>query len=423
MDSLNKVQFLKILQSQLNKYNFVEEDKFNSILEILKDIDIIGFDIDFTLVLYNKKNMLKLMYESICKYLINKRNYPKIINYQYHKDFINSFTENGFVIDYKKGNALKIKKDKSIIKCYHGKKELNKNEINSKYENCKFLSFKKTESPLNDSFYVNIDNFITQNISLFMICIELFDKGNLKEVINCYKDIIIHINEAINFNFAVQNFEDFSKSGYFFPEVYNHPELYLDTTHNFEKLLIILKEKGKRLFFATNSNYSYSNFTLEKTLGKNYDKYFDLCFYKSCKPRFFRSTPEKIKCFFLDQTEFYDKELNDEIYQKILNGNHNLTGGSYYLVERFYEKMLNKTNNKYLYIGDNILNDCKAVSKLPGWYSLFIYDKIKLEFIIEKKDKDDEQDDNYANIYSVYFEEKDCLFSLPNIEGIKYLVD
>ena len=68
------------------------------------------YDKDFTLVLYNKKNMLKLMYESICKYLINKRNYPKIINYQYHKDYIHSFTENGFVIDYKKGNSLKIKK-------------------------------------------------------------------------------------------------------------------------------------------------------------------------------------------------------------------------------------------------------------------------------------------------------------------------
>ena len=83
--------------------------------------------------------------------------------------------------------------------------------------------------------------------------------------------------------------------------------------------------------------------------------------------------------------------------------------------------MLNKNNNKYLYVGDNILNDCKAVSKHPGWHSLCIYDKIKLEFIIENKD--DEQDDNYANIYSVYFEEKDCLFSLPNIEWIKYLVD
>ena len=156
-----------------------------------------------------------------------------------------------------------------------------------------------------------------------------FDKGHLKEVINCYKDIVIHINEAIIYNCVLQNFEDFSKFGYFFPEVYKNPELYLDTAHNFEKLLIILKEKGKRLFFATNSNYSYSNFTLEKTLGKNYYKYFDLCFYKSCKPRLFRPTCEKIKCFFLNKTEFYDKELNDEMYQKILNGNHNLTGGSY----------------------------------------------------------------------------------------------
>ena len=55
MKSLNKEEYLKILKTELNKLGFISEDKFNSILEYFKNVDVIGFDIDFTLLLYNKK--------------------------------------------------------------------------------------------------------------------------------------------------------------------------------------------------------------------------------------------------------------------------------------------------------------------------------------------------------------------------------
>ena len=422
MVSLNKTQYLTILKNQLNKFNFIPEDKFQSIIEIFKDIDIIGFDIDFTLLQYNKKNMIKLMYESICKYLINHKNYPKQIKYQYNKDFIHTFSIKGFIIDYKNGNCLKIKKDKTIIKCYHGKKELNKDKINSIYENGKFHLFKKSNTIINESFYINIDNFHSQNLPLFMICVDLLDKGYLKNISN-YKNIILHIFEGMNYSFHIKPFDDFSNFGYFFPEINKLPELYL-LKNNCEQLLIKLKEKGKKLFFATNSNYSYSNFILEKTIGQNYDKYFDLCIYKSSKPDFFQN-PNKVgaKCYFLDKSEFCCNEFNDEIYKKIINGNKKLSGGSYYLVNKFYETMLNKKNIKYLFVGDNILSDCKGVPNLEGWNSIFIYDDIKLELIDENYNNDKEDDEKYSNIFFPYFEDKDCLLSLPNIEGLSYLFE
>ena len=124
MVSLNKAQYLTIIKNHLNKLNFIPEDNFQSVIEYFKDIDVIGFDIDFTLLQYNKKNMTKLMYESLSKFLIIQKNYPKQIEYQYHKEFIQSFSQKGFIIDYINGNCLKIRKDKSIIKCYHGKKKI-----------------------------------------------------------------------------------------------------------------------------------------------------------------------------------------------------------------------------------------------------------------------------------------------------------
>ena len=423
MASLNKAQYLKIMKNQLNRLNFIPEDKFQSVIETFKDIDIIGFDIDFTLLQYNKKNMIKLMYESLSKFLIIHKKYPKQIKYQYHKEFIQSFSQKGFIIDYINGNCLKIRKDKSIIKCYHGKKELDKEEINSIYENGKYYLFKKSNIIMNESFYVNMDNFHSQNLPLFMICVDLFDAGNLKDInINNYKNILMNIFEGINYNFHVGMFEDFSKVGYYFPQINKSPELYL-SNNNCQELLIKLKEKGKHLFFATNSNYSYSNFILGKIMGEDYDKYFDLCIYKSSKPDFFKNpNKEGAKCYFLDKSEFNCNELNDEIYHKIINGNKNLSGGSHFLVEQFFEKMLNKKDIKYLFVGDNILSDCKAASTLDGWNSLFIYDDIKIE-LINGNSLNEEDDDKYSNIFFPYFEDGDCLLSLPDIEGIKYLIE
>ena len=428
MKTLNREEYLKILKTELNKLDFVPEDKFDSILEYFKDVDVIGFDIDFCLLLYNKKNMVNLIYDSLAKYLINHKNYPEKIKYEFNKDFVDSFSCKNIVIDYKRGNALKLRKDKSIIICYHGSKKLTKEEIKSIYDNESFPLF--TKSLLyTDDYYINIDSFQPQNLALFLVCVDLFDKGELK--IKEYEYILKDINDAMNYNYAIKSFDDFSKFGYYFPEIYNHPELYL-YKYNCEDLLDKLRKKGKKIFFATNSNYSYSNYILEKTMGKNYDNYFDLCFYKSCKPGFFQD-PKKnnSKCyFFQDKEEFSFINLDDETYKKILNGNKILTGGSYVLVENYFKKMIKKNSIKCIFVGDNIIGDCEVPSKLPGWESVFIYDDIKLDFIGENPDnyqkafdETDNENDLYDNTFSYYFKEKDCLFALPNVEGFKYIYD
>jgi HAD superfamily 5'-nucleotidase-like hydrolase len=361
--------------------------------------------------------------------LIKHKNYPEKILYKENKDFVDSHSCKNIVLDFKKGNALKLRKDKSIIKCYHGKKELTKEEINNIYENGTFPAF-ETSILYTKDFYLNIDSFQPQNLSIFLVCVDLFDKGELK-AIKEYEDIIKHILEGMNYNYNIKSFDDFSTFGYYFPEIYKHPELYLYTKYNCEELLDKLRKKGKKLFFATNSNYSYSHYILEKVLGENYHNYFDLCFYKSCKPGFFQDpTKSNPKCYFYnDQSEISCTEMSDEIFKKISEGNKILTGGSYVLIEHYFEKMLNKKNLKCCFVGDNMIGDCEVPSKLDDWESVFIFDDIKLDFIGENPDNyqkafnaNDEKDD-YDNTFSLYFKQKSCLFALPNVEGFKYLVD
>ena len=430
MSSLTKDEYLNSLKKELSKLNFVPEDKFDSVLTYFHDVDVIGFDIDFTLLLYNKKHMTHLIYDSLCEFLIKHKNYPEKIRYSENKDFVDAFSCKNIVIDYKRGNALKLRKDKSIIKAYHGKKELTKEEIYSQYANGTFSVF-NISIFYNSDFCINIDSFQPQNVALFLICVDLFDKGELNNIKD-YEDIIKNIGDGMNFNYKINSFEDFSTFGYYFPEIYKHPELYLYTKYNCEALLDKLRKKGKKLFFATNSNYSYSHYILEKVLGENYHDYFDLCFYKSCKPGFFQDPKESNpKCYFYnDQQEISCTEMSDDTYKKIYEGNHILTGGSYVLVEHFFQKMLNKNELKCVFVGDNIMGDCEVPSRLKNWESVFIFDDIKLDFIGENPDNyqksfDDVEDekDKYDNTLSLYFENKCCLFALPNVEGFKYLFD
>ena len=193
MTSLTKDEYLASLKKELSKLNFVSEDKFDSLLSYFHDVDVIGFDIDFTLLLYNKKNMTRLIYDSLSEFLIKHKNYPEKISYSYNKDFVDSFSCKNIVLDFKRGNALKLRKDKTIIRAYHGKKELNKEEIEKVYENCSFPSFEISILYTRD-FYVNIDSFQPQNLPLFLICVDMFDKGELT-MIKEYEDIIKHILE------------------------------------------------------------------------------------------------------------------------------------------------------------------------------------------------------------------------------------
>lgn len=430
MTSLTKSEYLQALKQELSKLKFISEEKFDSILNYFHDVDVIGFDIDFTLLLYNKKNMTKLIYESLTKFLITHKNYPNKLSFSENKEFIESFACKNIVIDYKRGNALKLRKDLSIMKCYHGTKELNKDEINKIYEKGIFPNL-DINYVYTDYYYLNLDSFQPQNLPIFLLCVDLFDKGELK-VVKEYNDIIKHILEGIDFNYRIKSFEDFSTFGYYFPEIYKNPELYLYSKYNCDTLLEKLRQKGKKIFFATNSNYSYSHYILEKVMGENYHNYFDLCFYKSCKPGFFIDPKEsKPKCYFYkDQTELSCTELSDETYSKILNGNKILTGGSYVLVENYFKKMLNKKELKCIFVGDNILGDCEFPSRLKNWESVFIYDDINLDFIGEKYDNyqkafddTDDENDKYDNTFSLYFDKKSCIFALPNVEGFKYLFD
>jgi 5' nucleotidase family len=109
-------------QSQVVKTFRKEMNTFS-----LNDYDCIGFDLDNTLVKYNVKNMIYHEYNVLADFLISKG---------YSKEYLlNSIEENsdflqkGLILDFERGNLLRICPDGSIQIGSHGTKFLTKHEI------------------------------------------------------------------------------------------------------------------------------------------------------------------------------------------------------------------------------------------------------------------------------------------------------
>lgn len=424
--NMDKEKFFSELEEELKRKQFIAEEKINR--EILKGVDVIGFDVDHTLSIYNTKSMIKLLYESFSEYLFAVKKYPReLLCYEKNKDFIIKFCHLEILLHYVKGNALKIDKNKKIVKAFHGIKELTPEEISKEYPTGTFDDYENGVNYKQDSYYLNKCNFEPHIIPLYQLCVHYFDKGEIKGAKD-YEQMKNDIFESMFFSFKPKDaFADFKASGFYFPEIAKHPDLYLFKKYNSAGLLKKLRDKGIKIFFATNSYYTYSDFIMRNTIGEDFEKYFDVGSYLSKKPLFFEKDGEKkgVKCYFKDKTNIPISKMDDETYKKLAKEKIFIEG-NYEVIENFFKKELKKDKLNIVYVGDDIFHDCYA-PKAIGWHSIYINDTIRTGFIGEEPEgycsiwKKEDDDPKVVDVKSDAMKNS-ALISLSNVEEISYFI-
>lgn len=421
-----KIKYLSELEAELKDKHFLQGDKLNP--NILDGVDVIGFDVDHTISIYNISNIVKLLYESFSKFFIVNKNYPKEISYENNEDFIIKTCHNEIIFDFNKGNALKIDQSKTILKGYHGKNLLTKEEIIKMYPTGKFESYEPGVYYIPESYYFNKGNFEYHLVPLVLICVHYFDQGILKNITS-YNQIRDDLFESLVFSFKLKDeFSDFSNSGYYFPEIAKNPEKYL-YKYSARNLLEQIRKKGIKIFFATNSYMTYAEFILKNTVGEDFKQFFDLGIWLSKKPFFFDPDIEKngTKCYFSDTTKIPIEILDEETYKRIKGGDYLIFEGSYKVVENYFKKELNKDKLNCVYVGDDLISDCCGPSNLERWKGIFISDSIRQGFIGKNPDnfmdnwKDVDEDKTHVDIKADLLS-KNTLIALSNVEGIKYFI-
>lgn len=319
----------------------------------MSQIHYIGFDMDYTLAIYNKHAIEELAFVKTLEKLVELKAYPsEILELTYHDDRI----IRGLLIDYQKGNLIKINRFKQVCRVQHGTQDLETSVyFNDKIDQSDPLRFSSVDTL-----------FSLPEAYLYVLLVDLVENKVLND--RSYAQIYEDIRYCIDMTHRDGSLKsdilrDIGKY------VYKDPHLSLT--------LDKLRESDKKLFLLTNSEYYYTDMIMEYLLDtdslhySSWRDYFEIVIVNARKPGFFKeNTP-----FYRVDEVTHEETLMDEtsfdrkgIYSK----------GNYIS----FEKLIQAKGNEVLYIGDHIFGDVMRSDKDSNWRTVLVVQELEDELSV-----------------------------------------
>ncbi|KAH8380574.1 hypothetical protein KR009_011528, partial [Drosophila setifemur] len=323
---------------------------------LLGDYDIVGFDLDGTLLRYNIREMSVLIYDVLKQFLVEQRGYKKeLLDQQLNVDFL----QKGLFLDGPRGNVLKLSNEAQILRATHGTRLLSDEEVQAIYgPNREWeITSAFSKDPLSTwngaaslQMRALMDFFDMPSALVFAQAVDQVDrekkpsKGEEYEVWQDVQAGLMHIYSRDNFA---------NGKSMYFNSMRAEPERFILSTDT--RVLSWLKELrncGKKLFLLTGSNVDFANLTATQALGKDWRSHFDFVVTYAKKPGFFTSQRPFMR---VDVEQL--KELPEEA--AAIEAGEVYSQGNWHGLHEAMAKLLNKKpgNAKALYFGDNIVQD------------------------------------------------------------------
>ncbi|MGE4130193.1 MAG: HAD-IG family 5'-nucleotidase [Bdellovibrionales bacterium] len=322
----------------------------------LKRIAYLGLDMDHTLVRYKSENFEALAHRKMCEKLIQDLGYPEdIMNFKFSYDR----AIRGLVIDKVKGNVLKLSRYSAIRVSFHGLQPIDYREQTKLY--------KSVYIDLRDPNYLAIDtSFSIAFAALFMQLVDLKDKS-AKNTLPDYLEIADDLTTVL---------DRAHRDGSLKEEVRKNLGNFIIKDPGVVAGLERFKKHGKKIFLATNSDFSYTKLLLDYTINpfvkdcKDWMGLFDYVITSASKPRFFVDTQRFLR---IDPNtglmSNLDSKLEPGIYQ----------GGS----ANLFTNDLKVAPDEILYIGDHIYGDILRLKKDCSWRTALVVEEIADEIAKE----------------------------------------
>jgi HAD superfamily 5'-nucleotidase-like hydrolase len=325
----------------------------------MDDIALIGFDMDYTLALYNQRNLEELSIKCTLEKLIAKRGYPDEI---LGLDYDPTFAVRGLVVDRRFGNIFKMDRYGHVGRVYHGKRELNKEERHRLYRTQRIrLSLPR---------YAWIDTlFALPEAVMYAAIIDYLDARGRVRYSRLWQDIRESIDEAHR--------DETMKC-----VIKAHLGDYIERDPDLAPTLHKFRSSGKRLFMLTNSAWDYTDAVMAYLLDgalpayPSWRSYFDIVIVSGQKP-----------AFFTDRNPFLEVDgggnakgpaagslLRNRIYQ----------GGNIH----DFEAMAGVGGDRVLYIGDHIYGDMLRAKKSSVWRTAMILQELEQELVQIDRNKE-----------------------------------
>ncbi|TRY93499.1 hypothetical protein DNTS_011709 [Danionella cerebrum] len=241
----------------------------------LEEVDIYGFDYDYTLALYSSA-LDEMIYNKAREFLVEHYKYPQgIRKYEY----IPNFATRGLHYDIQKGLLMKIDAFHYIQlgTVYRGLKPVPDDEVMKLYGGSNHVPLHQVsgfygKGPKMKQF---MDVFSIPEMTLLAAANDYFVSNDIEyDPVHLYKDVsdaigMVHI-KGYMYRWIMQDLEKFIVRG--------------DETY---AVLHRLASHGKKLFLITNSPFSFVDKGMKYMVGKEWRDFFDVVIVQADKPHFF----------------------------------------------------------------------------------------------------------------------------------------
>ncbi|HEY3452173.1 MAG TPA: HAD-IG family 5'-nucleotidase [Myxococcales bacterium] len=317
----------------------------------LAGIDLVGFDMDYTLAVYRKQSIEQLSFEMTLDRMIAKRGYPESIR---ALAYDHAFVMRGLALDRTSGNLLKMDRFRHVGRAYHGRALLASDEKRRVYRGEKI--------DLKSERFAWIDTlFALPEACLYAEVVETLEAtGQRVDYDKLYVDIRECIDE-VHRDDSLKSVIRTDLARFILPD----PELG-PTLHK-------LRSGGKKLFLLTNSGWDYTDLVMRFLLDgflpeyPSWRHYFDLVVAFAGKPSFFSEARPFLEL--------------DPSTGKVLGEARSLERGKAYQGGNLadFERMAGIGGEKVLYVGDHIYGDILKSKKSSLWRTCMIIEELEDE--------------------------------------------
>jgi 5'-nucleotidase len=318
----------------------------------------VGFDMDYTLAIYDQAEMDHLSIRATAKKLV-ARGYPEhVIDIPYDTQF----PIRGLLIDKRFGHIVKMDRYKVVQRAYHGMKQLSRDEVVALYQSKKIR-------PTTPRYHWIDTLYALSEAALYAGIVESFENRGLAiDFARLFTDIRECIDEAHSDGTILDAvLSDLPRF------VVRDPEL-APTLHNF-------RSAGRKLFLLTNSRWAYTDRMMTYLLGGSMAEYpswrhfFDVVIVAAQKPAFFQ------------QRRPLEERVGDELRPATapLERGKIYQGGNLHDLER----LLDVSGDRILYVGDHIYGDILRSKKESSWRTAMIIQEMEAEVLAHDACADD----------------------------------
>lgn len=321
-------------------------------------IEVIGFDMDYTLAMYRKEAIEGLAAQATIDKLV-ARGYPAALR---SVEYDSSFVIRGLVVDKRTGNIFKMDKHRHVRRAFHGFQPLDKAARRRVYR-AETIRLSATRYHLIDTLFALPEAY------LYAAIVDLLERRGPKPV--DYARIFQDIRESI---------DEAHRDGSLKQIILNDIDKYIVSDPGLALTLHKFRSAGKRLFLLTNSYFPYSDALMchlfDGVLAEypSWRNYFDFVGVGAAKPAFFA---RKAPFLLVDRTT---GQGHEEVTGALERGKV-YQGGNHVALQR----SLNAEPDRVLYVGDHIYGDVLRAKKSSAWRTAMIIQEMRAELEVEDR--------------------------------------